>query len=185
MKKLILSTVLLMSLNTLNILCDMDVNNQTGDIVYVTVEGVTKKILPGGKEIFTVSLKEGKTLDGIPFGRRDTMAKWVRIVGGVFPIVYRTKGSIPAPKSLFLLPEGGSYLYWWWWGLEGAGIPKEEKGRVAEEITDKYDNQMRIFREKLNEGLSAYKEKSYADKLKNLRSQLDSLYQDFAKTEVK
>jgi hypothetical protein len=167
-----------------NLFCDFDINNQTGDPVIVSVEGITKEIPVGGKAIFKVELKEGKSLDGISFGRRDTMVKWVRLVDGIFPIVYRSK-MIPVPKSLFLLPEGGSYLYWWWWGLEGAGIATEVKGLVADEITDKYDSQIISLRNKLMEGLSAYKNKSYAADIKRIKPQIQSLYSDLAKIEVR
>lgn len=164
-----------------NLLCDIKVANESPDTTIVFVEGITKVIPAGRSETFKVTIKDGKTLDGIPFAKEDTMVKWVRLVG-LSPVVYRTK-QIGKPSSMAIKPEGGEHQVEYWTGLLGE---RKQYGDVAVDITDKYENQMRLFLDKLRDAINInFREKGYAEKAKNMKTQLDNLYFDLAKTEVK
>lgn len=175
MKKVLL--VAGMALFGTSLFCDILVTNQTGDTVLVTVEGVTKKLIPDAKEKFTVKIKDGKTADGVKFSPKNTMVKWIRLHGPV-PVVYRSK-EIPVPKDIFLRPDGGAYITWTWTGLLDA--PKENTGLIADEISEKYEGTMKEIEKALKSMADLhYKNKDYASKAADLGKKVERLYMDLA-----
>jgi hypothetical protein len=138
-KMLILTAAMLVSAN---LFCDITIENQTPSRVIAYVEGESKIIQPKQAENFKITVKAGKTLDGIPFAAGDTIAKWV--VLNEKPVVYRSL-PIELPVHLTIKPDGRNYWAKSWYGKAGLNLTIGDKfwgtrfyglDRVAE-ISDK------------------------------------------------
>lgn len=122
-KVLILAAAMLV---TANLFCDITIENKTPNKVIAYVEDVTKIIQPGKAELFKITVKAGKTLDGIPFAPGNGMVKWV--VLNEKPIVYRSE-QLELPDLLIIKPDGRNYFTRCWYGTTGR---KYDRDRVAE-----------------------------------------------------